>query len=173
MKKDLAVFGSTGSIGRQTLDVISRFPNDFNVIGLATKGNIPLFLKQIKKFKPTEVCISNGAEKFGVSKKNIPKVYAGKNGLIKLAQNPKIDILVMAIVGTAGLNATLTAIKLGKTIALASKEILVAAGDIVMAEARRHNAQILPLDSEHSAIFQCLANVPTSDVGLRTSVDDW
>ena len=120
MRKGIAVLGSTGSIGRQALDVVSAFPSLFKVTGLAYLGH-------------------NDGE-----------------GLVKIAADTKTDIVVMAIVGTAGLAAVLAAIKKGKTIALASKEILVAAGDVVMAEAKKYKAQIMPLDSEHSAVFQCL-----------------
>ena len=120
MKKGIAVLGSTGSIGRQTLDVVSAFPSLFCVSGLAYLGH-------------------NDGE-----------------GLVRIATDPKTDIVVMAIVGTAGLAAVLAAIKKRKTIALASKEILVAAGDVVMGAAKKYGTQILPLDSEHSAIFQCL-----------------
>jgi len=120
MKKGIAVLGSTGSIGRQTLDVVSAFPSLFKVTGLAYLGH------------------NDGG------------------GLVKIATDPKTDIVVMAIVGTPGLAAVLAAIKKRKTIALASKEILVAAGDIVMAAAKKYGARILPLDSEHSAVFQCL-----------------
>jgi len=137
-KKRLAVLGSTGSIGRQTLEVVSAFPSLFTITGLATKGYLDVFEKQISKFKPRHIVIDD------------------KNGLIRLAEDPGTDIIVMSIVGTAGLPATIAAIKMGKTIALASKEILVAAGDIVMPLAKKYGAQILPLDSEHSAVFQCL-----------------
>jgi 1-deoxy-D-xylulose-5-phosphate reductoisomerase len=141
VRKGIAVLGSTGSIGRQTLDVVSAFPGLFEVVGLSTKGYRDIFEEQIKKFRPK--ITSNSDDDSG-------------KGLIKIAAHPKVDIVVMSIVGTAGLPATIAAIKAGKTVALASKEVLVAAGDIVMPLAKKHNVQILPLDSEHSAIFQAL-----------------
>lgn len=140
VKKKICVLGSTGSIGRQTLEVVSAFPSLFEITGLATKGYLDIFEKQVKKFRPKNVFIAEKDNK----------------GLLKLVEDPTTDIVVMSIVGTAGLEATIAAIKKGKTIALASKEILVAAGNIVMPLAKKYKAQILPLDSEHSAIFQCL-----------------
>ncbi len=154
MKKRIAVLGSTGSIGRQTLDVVSAFPDLFDVFALATKGYLDIFEKQSKKFSPSVVSIAD--KEFDPKKFSRSKILSGPDSLIKIAQNPAVDMLVMSIVGTAGLPATIAAIKKGKTIAIASKEILVAAGDIVMPLARKHDAPLLPLDSEHSAIFQCL-----------------
>ena len=156
MKKKIAVLGSTGSIGRQTLDVASASSHLVEIVSLATKGYLDIFEDQIKKFSPKTVSIADrniDLKKF--SGRRI-KVLTAPDQLIKLATDPKADIVVMSIVGTAGLPATIAAIKKGKTIAIASKEILVAAGDIVMPLARKHQAPLLPLDSEHSAIFQCL-----------------
>ncbi|MCX5749981.1 MAG: 1-deoxy-D-xylulose-5-phosphate reductoisomerase [Candidatus Saganbacteria bacterium] len=138
MKKRIAVLGSTGSIGKQVLEAVSAFPSLFTINGLATKGYLDIFKKQIKEFKPKHAIVND------------------EKGLIKIATDPGTDIVVMSIVGTAGLPATIAAIKKGKTILLASKEILVAAGDIVMPLAKKYRAKILPLDSEHSAVFQCL-----------------
>ena len=156
MKKRIAILGSTGSIGRQTLDVVSAFFSEFEVTGLATKGYLDIFKKQIKKFSPKHVSICEEDYDYFPFLEYKTKVYRGGDGLIKLATDPRTDVVVMSIVGTAGLPATIEAIKCGKTIALASKEVLVAAGDIVMPLTKKHNAQILPLDSEHSAIFQSL-----------------
>ena len=156
MKKKIAVLGSTGSIGRQTLDVASASSHLVEIVSLATKGYLDIFEDQIKKFSPKTVSIADrniDLKKF--SGRRI-KVLTAPDQLIKLATDPKADIVVMSIVGTAGLPATIAAIKKGKTIAIASKEILVAAGDIVMPLAMKHQAPLLPLDSEHSAIFQCL-----------------
>ncbi len=166
MKKRIAVLGSTGSIGRQTLDVVSAFLSDFQIIGLATKGYLDLFDKQIAKFKPKAVSISDDDVDLSKYKRSGMKVYAGREGLSKLATDTSTDIVVMSIVGTPGLSATIEAIKKGKTIALASKEVLVAAGDIVMPLVKKHKAQLLPLDSEHSAIFQSLEG-RTQGAGYR------
>ncbi len=156
MKKKIAVLGSTGSIGRQTLDVVSASSHLVEVVSLATKGYLDIFEKQIRKFRPKVVSIADtGIDRSKFSKLG-SKVLSGPDALIKIASDPKADMIVMSIVGTAGLSATIAAIKKGKTIAIASKEILVAAGDIVMPLARKYEAPLLPLDSEHSAIFQCL-----------------
>ncbi|MFA5103646.1 MAG: 1-deoxy-D-xylulose-5-phosphate reductoisomerase [Candidatus Margulisiibacteriota bacterium] len=154
MKKGIAVLGSTGSIGRQTLDVVSAFPDFFEVFALATKGYLDIFEKQSKKFSPSIISIAD--KEFDAKRFSGSKILTGPGSLVKIAQDPAVDMLVMSIVGTAGLPATIAAIKKGKTIAIASKEILVAAGDVVMPLARKYEAPLLPLDSEHSAIFQCL-----------------
>lgn len=156
MKKKIAVLGSTGSIGRQTLDVVSASSHLVEIVSLATKGYLDIFEKQIKKFRPKAVSIADeGIDRSKYSKLG-PSMLSGPDALIKLASDPRVDTVVMSIVGTAGLPATIAAIKKGKTIAIASKEVLVAAGDIVMPLARKYQAPLLPLDSEHSAIFQCL-----------------
>ncbi|MEK7375760.1 MAG: hypothetical protein AABZ57_01140, partial [Candidatus Margulisiibacteriota bacterium] len=153
MKKRIAVLGSTGSIGRQVLDVVSAFPSLFRITGLATKGYPDIFKNQVKQFSPKRVSISD--------------VETDNAGMKAMAQDPSTDVVVMSIVGTAGLPTTLAAIKKGKTIALASKEILVAAGEVVMAEAKKYGARILPLDSEHSAVFQCLQGHRVQGAGCR------
>ncbi len=156
MKKSVAILGSTGSIGRQTLDVVSASSNFTKVFALATKGYLNIFKQQLKKFHPKYAYIADEIfDKQNFSKYGA-KILEGKSSLEKIASDKNVDIVVMAIVGTAGLKAVISAIRSQKTIALASKEILVAAGDIVMPLSKKYKAQILPIDSEHSAIFQCL-----------------
>jgi len=135
--KKITILGSTGQIGKQTLDIIRAYPKEFKVIGLSTNKNETLLKKQVKEFAPKE---------FGI----------GEIDLMKIATLPGVDLVVVAVVGLAGLLPTLAAIKAGKNIALATKEVLVVAGELVMREARKNRANIIPIDSEHSAIFQCL-----------------
>jgi 1-deoxy-D-xylulose-5-phosphate reductoisomerase len=146
--KQVAVLGSTGSIGRQTLEVISALPNRFSVIGLAAGHNTDLLAEQISQFKP----------KFVYSKDKTPPASAKYEilSLEAMASHPKVDIVVMATSGKWGLKPTLAAIRAGKRLALANKEALVMAGEIITGEAKLNKAQIIPVDSEHSAIFQCL-----------------
>ncbi len=145
--KRLAVLGSTGSIGQQTLDVVRSFPDRFQIIGLAGGRNTELLIRQIEEFRPKLVSISDG---------RLPGPGYETSSLEKLASHPEVDLVVIAISGMAGLNPTMAAIRAGKDIALATKEVLVAAGEIVTAEAKRCHARILPIDSEPSAIWQCL-----------------
>jgi 1-deoxy-D-xylulose-5-phosphate reductoisomerase len=146
--KRVAVLGSTGSIGRQTLEVISALPHRFSVIGLAAGHNTELLAKQISQFKP----------KFVYSQGKIFPTSAKYEvlSLEELASHPEVDIVVMATSGKWGLKPTLAAVRAGKRIALANKESLVMAGEIITGEAKLNKAQIIPVDSEHSAIFQCL-----------------
>ena len=158
-KNDIVILGSTGSIGRSTLSVIRQNPNLFNVVGLSCENNVSLLLEQIDEFQQSNVCI--GQEKAGelntaLKRKNSSvSVLEGPEGLIELAKMNG-DILVAAIVGAAGMEPVMAGIHSHKTIALANKESIVLAGAIVMEEARRHNVSILPVDSEHNAIYQCL-----------------
>lgn len=158
-KRKVAILGSTGSIGRQTLDVISQHSDLFEVELLTANNNSGLLIEQAIKFNANSVVICN-EEKYGeVSMALEPhyiKVFTGMQSICDLAAGDNIDIVVTAMVGFSGLKSTIAAIKAGKTIALANKETLVAAGAIVMDLAARHNTEILPVDSEHSAIFQCL-----------------
>jgi 1-deoxy-D-xylulose-5-phosphate reductoisomerase len=157
--KRLAVLGSTGSIGTQTLEIIRALPGRFKVLGLAAGSNIDLLAKQVKEFNPRLVACT------GMTVKEI-KNHLHVTDLEFLspediASHPDIDIVVMAISGTAGLSATLAAVRAGKQIALANKESLVSAGEIITKEAKKHGAEILPVDSEHSAIWQCLRGEKT------------
>ena len=158
--KCLSILGSTGSIGVNTLDVVSHFPDRFKIIGLAAGRNIKLLKDQIKLFKPRIVSVYTGTLAKEL-KKNLhssfqPEIVYGKEGLAAIASLKEVDMVVSAIVGSAGLIPTFTAIKRGKHIALANKEALVMAGKIITNEARKQNAKIIPVDSEHSAIFQLL-----------------
>jgi 1-deoxy-D-xylulose-5-phosphate reductoisomerase len=149
--KRVAVLGSTGSIGQQTLAVIGAFPERFCVVGLAAGKNTDLLVEQIKQFRPRFVyCQNEGALA------SIPDGGGEWLELAEMAGHPDVDIVVVATSGKAGLGPTLAAVKAGKDIALANKESLVTAGEIVTGEARLHGARILPVDSEHSAIWQCL-----------------
>ena len=157
--KNIIILGSTGSIGTQTLEVIDKLNNKFNILGLACGANIELIKKQIEKYNPKYVCVS--AEKNIKELKEIfPKTtfLFGEEGLLELSKIEENDILVVATSGIVSVKAVLSAIENKKTIALANKETLVMAGDIVMKKARENNVSILPIDSEHSAILQCLNN---------------
>jgi 1-deoxy-D-xylulose-5-phosphate reductoisomerase len=145
--KKIAILGSTGSIGQQTLDIIRNFPDKFRVMGLAGGENSSLLTRQINEFKP----------QFVYSKQKIDMPADIRLLPIEeIASHPGIDLIVIATTGKAGLAPTLAAIKAGKKIALANKEVLVMAGKIIVAEVKRYRAQLLPIDSEHSAIWQCL-----------------
>ena len=159
MKKGIAILGSTGSIGTQTLDVISKHKNLFSVEVLTANNNCDLLIEQAKKYKPNAVVIVN-QDKYGkvnseLSKLGI-KVYAGQKSLEQIVESEEINIVLTALVGYSGLIPTINAIKLGKKIALANKETLVVAGDLITKLSKEYNAPIYPVDSEHSAIFQCL-----------------
>ena len=158
--KKISILGSTGSIGTQTLDVVRANRDKFEVVAISANSSINLLLEQIKEFKPKYVAVYNEASA-KVLKEMIPsdiniEVLSGMEGLVAISSLDEIDVLLTAIVGMIGLVPTLEAIKKGKTIALANKETLVTAGQLVMEEAKKNNVKILPVDSEHSAIFQCL-----------------
>ncbi|HRH50575.1 MAG TPA: 1-deoxy-D-xylulose-5-phosphate reductoisomerase [Panacibacter sp.] len=158
-KKRIAIFGSTGSIGTQSLEVISTHPDKFSVEILTAHTNDELLIKQALKFNPNMVVIGDEKKyqkvKEALAKTQV-KVFTGEEALIDVAAMDCYDVMIAAIVGFAGLKSTLSAIENGKTIALANKETLVVAGDIVMRKAAEKKAPIIPVDSEHSAIFQCL-----------------
>jgi len=165
--KRLAILGSTGSIGVNTLDIVRQFPEKFEVVSLSAGINIQLLKKQILQFRPKLVSVLNKelSETLQRELLNVPiKIVHGVEGLIQVATHPEVDLVVSAIVGAVGLIPTLSAIKTGKVIALANKESLVMAGKIMMDEAKRNHAQILPVDSEHSAIFQALLGHQKEDV---------
>ncbi len=152
------ILGSTGSIGTQTLEVIDKL-NNFQVFALACGKNIELLKKQIAKYNPSFVCVQEENDAKNI-RQDFPKlnVLSGDSGLIELAKCENYDILVAATSGIVGVRAVLEAIKHKKKIALANKETLVMAGDIVIKEAQKHGVSILPIDSEHSAILQCLGS---------------
>ncbi|MCL6519918.1 MAG: 1-deoxy-D-xylulose-5-phosphate reductoisomerase [Armatimonadetes bacterium] len=158
--KNLALLGSTGSIGRQVLDVVSRLPDRLKVVSIAANRNVELLADQVRKFEPYVVSV--GTEEHARQLSDLlgntkpPAIYSGAKGLETVATHPEADIAVIAVAGAVGLAPTIAAILAGKHIALASKEVLVAAGSLVTKLAEEKGIQILPIDSEHSAIFQCL-----------------
>jgi len=161
--KGLSILGSTGSIGRNCLRVIEDFDGDFRVVGLAAGNNIGLLADQIQKFRPAIVSVSKDSfvppllhQIQSLPVRHRPKVVFGLDGLIEVATHPETDLVVSAIVGVTGLLPTFEAIQCGKSIALANKEILVVAGELIQEAARRNKVNILPIDSEHNAIHQCL-----------------
>lgn len=159
-KKRIAILGSTGSIGTQALDVISAQPENFEIEVLTAGSNADLLISQALKFKPNSVVIGD-ENKYSYVKDTLwnegIKVYAGANALKQIVESTEIDMVLTALVGAAGLEPTLNAIKHKKHIALANKETLVVAGELVTKAARENGVNIYPVDSEHSAIFQCLS----------------
>ena len=157
--KNISILGSTGSIGTQTLDVISRNKNDYNVVGLTANKNISLLEKQIRMYKPLKAAIADKALfnslKISVADTDT-EILCGQEGINEIASDCKNDILVSSLVGIAGLEPTLCAIKSKSDIALANKETLVTAGEYMINAAKENNVKLLPVDSEHSAVFQCL-----------------
>jgi 1-deoxy-D-xylulose-5-phosphate reductoisomerase len=164
--KNVVVLGSTGSIGTSTIKVAEDLPDRIRLLGLAAGNNAELLREQACKHRPQAIYIHDPAKAHALSDAfgTACEVYSGTDGLMKLATLPGADIVLIAIVGTAGLLPALAAIRAGKDIAVASKEILVMAGEIVMTEARKHGVRVLAVDSEHSAIFQCLEGKPASSV---------
>lgn len=155
--KNVVLLGSTGSIGTSTIKVAEDLPDRIRLVGLAAGNNAELLLEQTRKHEPAAISITDPAKARELQDVvGHIDVYSGEAGLIKLATMPAADIVLIAIVGTAGLKPALAAIRAGKDIAVASKEILVMAGEIVMQEARNQGVRVLAVDSEHSAIFQCL-----------------
>ena len=164
--KTILLLGATGSIGVSTLDVIRNFKDDFKVFALTANTNIDLLTKQIAEFEPEFVVVRDSykAKELETTINGKCKVLSGEEGLIEITKNGNYDILLSALVGFAGLKPTIESIKRGKRIALANKETLVAAGEIVINLAKKHNAEILPVDSEHSAIFQCLVGEKNNSI---------
>lgn len=168
--KKISILGSTGSIGTQTLDIVTDHPDKFQVVGLATGNNIQLLSEQIRQFRPQIVAINNESQledlKSLISDLDYtPIILAGKEGVIEVARYGDSESVVTGIVGCAGLLPTIAAITAGKDIALANKETLIAGGPVVLPLVEKHGVKLLPADSEHSAIFQCLQGVPTG--GLK------
>jgi len=161
----IALLGSTGSIGRQTLDVVRCYPEHFSVVALAARSNISLLAQQVQEFAPTlTACFAETPELERAAREALPGVALGEEGLLEVATNGDVDIVVAATSGLMGLAPTLAAIIAGKTIALANKETLVMAGHLVMQAAQSAGVSILPVDSEHSAIWQCLRGEDTAEV---------
>ncbi|MEM7592965.1 MAG: 1-deoxy-D-xylulose-5-phosphate reductoisomerase [Cyanobacteria bacterium P01_A01_bin.83] len=168
--KAITILGSTGSIGTQTLDIVTHHPDQFRVVGLAAGSNVALLAEQIRTFKPEIVALGN-EDKLAELKSAIancdpqPEILVGQRGICEVAGYGDAQSVVTGIVGCAGLLPTIAAIKAGKDIALANKETLIAGAPVVLPLVKKHQVKLLPADSEHSAIFQCLQGVP--DGGLR------
>ena len=165
--KNLSILGCTGSIGVNTLDIVSRFPGRFRVFALACGSNVALMEEQVRRFSPEVACVKDketaAALKARLGKFKV-KILHGEDGMVKVASLPGVDMVVSAIVGAAGLVPTMAALESGKDVALANKETLVCAGDLVMSAAKKNGVRILPVDSEHSAIFQSLKGHRKSDL---------
>ncbi|WP_269623205.1 1-deoxy-D-xylulose-5-phosphate reductoisomerase [Prochlorococcus marinus] len=172
--KAISVLGSTGSIGTQTLEIAQEFPEEFTVVALTAGKNLDLLIEQIKQHEPELVALADEIhlpelkERLEIlppkdKPKNLPQLVAGNEGLQTAAAWSNSDLVVTGIVGCAGLLPTLAAIKAGKDIALANKETLIAAGPVVLPELKRSGSRLLPADSEHSAIFQCLQGTPWAE----------
>jgi len=168
MKKKIVILGSTGSIGQQTLEVIQKHLNEFEVVGLSGWENTRLLKEQIRFFKPKIVVVKNGDVakrlKREINNLNNITILWGTDGLIEISILEEVNINVVAITGIASLIPTFEAVKKGKIVALASKEAMVVAGELLVKEAKSSNAKIIPIDSEHSAILQCLRNEPKDSV---------
>lgn len=164
--KNVVLLGSTGSIGTSTLKVVEDLPGRLRLVGLAAGGNADLLVEQTARHRPAVVSINDPAKAADVRARvgAGTRVVCGTEGLLELATLPEADVVLIAIVGTAGLLPALAAIRAGKDIAVASKEILVMAGELVMREAKAHGVKVLAVDSEHSAIFQCLDGKPGASV---------
>ena len=159
MKKGIAILGSTGSIGKQALEVVSVFPSSLKVVALAAKDEVDLIVEQVRKFQPKLISVLNEEVKAKVESKLAGikvEVHTGGEGLLKVATVAEAKMVVVAIPGALPLQAVLEAVKLRKDIALATKEVLVAAGEIFMQEVKAAGVKVYPIDSEHSAISQCL-----------------
>jgi len=160
--KQLAILGSTGSIGRQCLSVVEALPERFGIVALAAGGNLDELVGQIGRHRPEVVSVGNAqkADELAVrlSEKGtaLPAIHHGREGMLAVGTHPAAEIVVSAAVGVVGLEATYEAVKLGRTIALSNKEVLVAAGELVMAAAVKAGKELLPVDSEHNAVHQCL-----------------
>lgn len=168
--KAITLLGSTGSIGTQTLDILEHHPDQFRLVGIAAGSNVDLLAQQVRQFRPEVVAIRN-ADRVGDLREALagldpmPQILAGEEGIVEVARYGDAEAVVTGIVGCAGLLPTLAAIEAGKDIALANKETLIAGGPVVLPLLEKHGVKLLPADSEHSAIFQCLQGVPQG--GLR------
>jgi len=162
--KNVVLLGTTGSIGVSTQKVAADLPGEIRLVGLASRANVAGMEAAIRQFQPKAVAMTNHEQARELESRIKSPVLAGERGLVELATMPEADIVLVAIVGTAGLEPALAAIRAGKDLAVASKEILVMAGELVMSEARKHGVRVLPVDSEHSAIYQCLEGRDPADV---------
>jgi 1-deoxy-D-xylulose-5-phosphate reductoisomerase len=168
--KKIAILGSTGSIGRQTLNVVEALPEQFKVVALAAGNNLNELLPQIERHHPQVVSVATPqladelAQRIREKNLPLPSIHHGREGMLATATHPNADIVLSAAVGVVGLEATYEAVKLGRVVALSNKEVLVAAGELVMAAAAKSGRELLPVDSEHNAVHQCLR------AGRRTQV---
>src|SRR5437588_8769227 len=159
--KKIAILGSTGSIGHSTLSVVASHPDRFAVVALAAGSNLAAAAEQARRWRPkmvsmaTEQAAAGLRHALGQDAAGI-EIVSGPAGAVRVATHPEVDFVVSAIVGVAGLQATYEAVKAGKTVGLANKECLVAAGELITAEARRQGKPLLPIDSEHNAVHQCM-----------------
>lgn len=160
--KRIAILGSTGSIGRSTLSVVESYPERFQVVSLAAGRNLDAAFEQAKRWRPQVLSVASEQDAEALNKRlrnsglEHTEVVHGQSGTVQVSTHPEVDFVVSAIVGVAGLKATYEAVKAGKTVGLANKECLVAAGELITAEARRQGKPLLPIDSEHNAVHQCL-----------------
>src|SRR6266513_938626 len=164
--KRVVILGATGSIGESALTVARDIPERMEIVGLAAKSNAQKLAAAANEARPESVCLVDETQ-LDVLRKALdyePRIFSGEAGLVEIACLTNVDMVLVAIVGTGGLRPALAAIKAGKDLAVASKEILVMAGEIVMREAREKGVQVLPVDSEHNAIFQCLEGKSSLDV---------
>jgi 1-deoxy-D-xylulose-5-phosphate reductoisomerase len=167
MIKHISILGSTGSIGQSTLAVVEKYPDRFKVVGLAAGNNLEILEQQVRRFSPSLVAVVSPASAEMLKKRCADlkvTILSGVEGMVQVAAMDEAEITVSAIVGTAGLVPTMAAIHAKKTIALANKEVLVTAGELVMAECLSRGVKLLPVDSEHSAIFQCLHAGANQDI---------
>ncbi|OGX61005.1 MAG: 1-deoxy-D-xylulose-5-phosphate reductoisomerase [Paenibacillus sp. RIFOXYA1_FULL_44_5] len=166
MSKKIAILGSTGSIGTQTLDVISHYPEQFTVEGLAAGMNIELLEEQIHQFHPRKVSVATKdlADRLKLQIPSHVEVLYGNEGMLEISAGTDAEFVMSALVGSVGLQPTLAAIEAGKDIGLANKETLVTAGHLVTEQVKKHHVKLLPVDSEHSAVFQCLNGEKLSQV---------
>jgi len=162
--KNIVLLGATGSIGVSTQKVVADLPEHFRLIGLASRASVDGMERAIAQFQPKAVAMTHHDKAKELETRIKRPVLAGERGLVELATMPEADVVLIAIVGIAGLEPALAAIRAGKDLAVASKEILVMAGELVMREARKHGVKVLPVDSEHSAIYQCLEGRDPADV---------
>lgn len=171
---NICILGATGSIGHSTLDVVRRHPDRFSVFSLSANSKVETLIEQIKEFRPKSVAIAE-IEQEAVLRSRLTEegleseveVYAGPRGLVEIASDPESELVVAAIVGAAGLLPSLSAVKAGKRVLLANKEALVCAGRLFMSAVKEFQAELLPLDSEHNAIFQCLPDGELNGSGCR------
>ena len=167
----LSILGSTGSIGRQSLSVVESLPGQFVVCGLAAGNNLDELITQIERHRPNVVSVADGKKADELAQRlraqkiaPLPDIHYGSEGMLAVATLARVEMVVSAAVGVVGLPATYEAVKLGKTVALSNKEVLVAAGELVMAAAKKAGRELLPVDSEHNAVHQCLRGGKTAEV---------